>query len=136
MSAMPSDFRFVESGLTFACHQAPSRAGASDTWWWFQVSSEPHQRHAPFRAEQDDTPESVQARVVAYHVARHAPREESWHRFGRQNAARRAAAATAGAGAQDAVSAGAVSTGAVSDDAVSAGVTPAGDDGAGDGQAR
>lgn len=77
-------FMFVDDNRTFTCRMAPLRPGRTETWWWFEVSTERHQRHAPFRAEADDTRESVQARVVQFYdhmlERRAAPPEKRWSR--------------------------------------------------------
>jgi hypothetical protein len=79
-----NDFAFVDRDRTFRCHVAPVHARSTDAWWWFDVSTEDHQRHAPFRAEDGDTPASVQARVVAYYdnllERRAAPVQNRWNR--------------------------------------------------------
>src|SRR4051812_48923080 len=77
-----SDFAFVDGERTFTCHvEAPHHAPA-EAWWWFRVSTEGAQRHAPFRAAADDTLGNVQARVVAYYenllVRRAAPTQRRW----------------------------------------------------------
>jgi hypothetical protein len=81
---MHQDFVFVDHDRTFRCHVAPVHARSTDAWWWFDVSTEDHQRHAPFRAEDGDTPASVQARVVAYYnnllERRAAPVQNRWNR--------------------------------------------------------
>ena len=87
-------FTFVDGDRSFTCHTAPLRPGQPETWWWFEVSVDRHQRHAPFRAEPDDTRESVQARVVAFYEylqeRRAAPIQKWWSR---KSAAAQAAAA-------------------------------------------
>jgi hypothetical protein len=76
-------FAFTDAGRTFTCHVEPAR-GQRDAWWWFDVSTEKHQRHAPFRAVPDDTPDAVQARMVAYYddllARRAAPPVSRWQR--------------------------------------------------------
>ena len=84
MADMHQGFAFVDAGRTFTCHvESPHRALAGE-WWWFEVSSELHQRFAPFRAVPDDTPEAVRQRVVAYYedlLARRAePAGRRWQR--------------------------------------------------------
>ena len=61
------EFSFVDRGRTFQCRVAASRVTGPDPWWWFEVSTEQHQRHAPFRADPDDTYDVVQQRMVAYY---------------------------------------------------------------------
>ncbi|HEY0971062.1 MAG TPA: hypothetical protein VGE02_08855 [Gemmatimonadales bacterium] len=77
-------FTFVDGDRTFTCQAEPLRPGQPETWWWFEVSTERHQRHAPFRLEPDDTRESVQARVVAFYddllERRAAPARKWWSR--------------------------------------------------------
>ena len=77
-------FTFVDGERTFTCQvEAPCRAPA-EAWWWFRVSTESYQRHAPFRAATTDTPGDVQARVVAYYddllARRAAPAVPRWTR--------------------------------------------------------
>ena len=67
MSDVLQEFSFVDRGRTFQCRVAASRVAGPDPWWWFEVSTEQHQRHAPFRADPDDTLEVVQQRMVAYY---------------------------------------------------------------------
>lgn len=66
MPSAPHEFAFTDDGRTFRCRVEEAR-GLRDDWWWFSVSTEQHQRHAPFRASPADTPDGVQARVVAYY---------------------------------------------------------------------
>jgi len=67
MDERHSEFAFADGNRTFTCRVEASHRAPSETWWWFQVSTESHQRHAPFRAEVTDTKRDVQARVVAYY---------------------------------------------------------------------
>ena len=60
-------FSFVDAGRTFTCRVESSRPDAGDAWWWFDVSTERDERHAPFRADASDTTRGVQARVVSYY---------------------------------------------------------------------
>ena len=84
MSQTSQSFAFVDADRTFTCVVEASRHARNDAWWWFVVSTEQHQRHAPFRAEADDTPAGVQARVVAYYddllARRAAPAANRWNR--------------------------------------------------------
>ena len=100
------DFAFVDHDRTFRCHVAPVHARSADAWWWFDVSTEDHQRHAPFRAEDGDTPASVQARVVAYYnnllERRAAPVQNRWNRRPVPAAAATEVAVTADAAPADA----------------------------------
>ena len=77
-------FSFVDADRTFTCAVEPLRRAGTDAWWWFHVSTEQHQRHAPFRAEPDDTLESVQKRIVTYYdellARRAAPAPSRWNR--------------------------------------------------------
>jgi len=77
-------FSFVDNGRTFVCEVAASRVLGPDPWWWFEVSTEKHQRHAPFRAMDDDTEDNVQERMVAYYdfllERRAAPVVKKWSR--------------------------------------------------------
>jgi hypothetical protein len=103
MSQTSQSFAFVDDGRTFTCNVEASRHARTDAWWWFVVSTEQHQRHAPFRAEADDTPDAVQARVVAYYddllARRAAPAMNRWNRRHVTAAATPAAAETATAAA-------------------------------------
>jgi hypothetical protein len=84
MQQTPESFAFVDDGRTFTCRVEASRHARNDAWWWFVVSTEQHQRHAPFRAEATDRPDDVQARVVAYYddllARRAAPAPNRWSR--------------------------------------------------------
>jgi hypothetical protein len=75
---------FIDAGRTFSCSVAPRRASESALWWWFRVSSDAGNRYAPFLAESDDTPTSIQARIVAYYddllARRAAPSVPRWQR--------------------------------------------------------
>ena len=77
-------FAFVDADRTFTCSVEPLRRGGTDTWWWFEVSTEKHQRRAPFRAEPTDTQADVRRRVVAYYdellARRAAPPAPRWGR--------------------------------------------------------
>ena len=78
------EFSFVDRGRTFQCRVAASRVTGPDPWWWFEVSTEQHQRHAPVRADPDDTLDVVQQRMVAYYdnllERRAAPVVKKWSR--------------------------------------------------------
>ncbi|WP_373059497.1 hypothetical protein [Gemmatimonas sp.] len=78
------EFSFVDRGRTFQCRVAASRVTGPDPWWWFEISTEQHQRHAPFRADPDDTLDVVQQRMVAYYdnllERRAAPVVKKWSR--------------------------------------------------------
>ncbi|HEU4628581.1 MAG TPA: hypothetical protein VFS08_02520 [Gemmatimonadaceae bacterium] len=77
-------FSFVDAGRTFTCHVEASHPRAGDAWWWFAVSTERHQRHAPFRAMASDTQEGIRTRIVAYYddllARRAAPWQTRWQR--------------------------------------------------------
>ena len=78
------EFAFEDAGRRFTCEvETPHRPHAG-TWWWFRVSTEAHQRYAPFRAAAGDTRDDVRARVVAYYdhlLARRAePAVNRWRR--------------------------------------------------------
>lgn len=77
-------FTFEDAGRTFNARVEPLRPSGTDAWWWFDVSTEQHQRHAPFRAEPGDSLETVQARIVKYYdelLARRAePAPSRWNR--------------------------------------------------------
>lgn len=84
MSTAPSDFAFVDNDRTFTCCVESARHTPAEAWWWFHVSTESHQRHAPFRAATTDTLRNVQARMVAYYdnllERRAAPAQPRWGR--------------------------------------------------------
>ena len=88
MSMVPEqfalEFAFVDAGRTFNCHVESPRYAPAESWWWFDVSTERDQRHAPFRASATDTRRDVQARVVAYYEnlleRRAAPAPPRWGR--------------------------------------------------------
>jgi hypothetical protein len=77
-------FAFTDGGRTFSCSVETMHGPRAEAWWWFRVSTDDHQRYAPFRAEPDDTTERVQHRVVAYYdnlLARRAePARGNWPR--------------------------------------------------------
>ena len=77
-------FTFEDAGRTFNARVEPLRPSGTDAWWWFDVSTEQHQRHAPFRAEPNDSLDEVRARIVKYYdelLARRAePAPSRWNR--------------------------------------------------------
>ena len=77
-------FTFEDAGRTFNARVEPLRPSGTDAWWWFDVSTEQHQRHAPFRAEPGDSLDDVRARIVRYYdelLARRAePAPSRWNR--------------------------------------------------------
>ncbi len=97
MIQIAQDFSFVDNDRTFTCRVEASRPRADDAWWWFEVSTERHARHAPFRAAPGDTRDDVQARVVAYYdemlARRAAPPQPYWQRRNATPAAAAPAAA-------------------------------------------
>jgi hypothetical protein len=84
MDERHSEFAFVDGDRTFTCRVEASRRAPAEAWWWFEVSTERDQRHAPFRAEPADTCREVQRRVVAYYdnllERRAAPARPRWER--------------------------------------------------------
>jgi hypothetical protein len=84
MIEAPSNFTFVDHDRTFTCRVEAARHAPAEAWWWFNVSTERYERHAPFRAAATDTPGDVQARVVAYYddllARRAAPAQPRWGR--------------------------------------------------------
>ena len=84
MDERHSEFACVDGGRTFSCRVEASSRAPAEAWWWFQVSTERHQRFAPFRAAVTDTHRNVQVRVVAYYdnlLARRAePARSRWER--------------------------------------------------------
>ena len=99
MSTPSSEFSFSDAGRTFTCCVEPSRHDGGRAWWWVAVSTEPHQRHAPFRAATDDTADDVRARVVAFYEELRARREAPWTPPWRRKGASGAAGAAGAAGA-------------------------------------
>jgi hypothetical protein len=59
-------FTFVDGGRTFIC-SVEVRAPRPEAWWWFHVSTEAHNRYAPFLAAPDDKQDAIQQRIVAYY---------------------------------------------------------------------
>ena len=90
MDERNSEFAFADGDRTFTCRVEASHRAGAEAWWWFQVSTESHQRYAPFRAEVTVTHRDVQARVVAYYdnlLARRAePARPRWERRPAANA--------------------------------------------------
>ena len=84
---MIDSFEFAHGDDTFACCVETSRTTRSEAWWWFTVSSERRGgRYAPFRADANDTRDSVQERVSAYYddmiTRRSLPPTPHWQRSG------------------------------------------------------
>ena len=107
----PTDaFSFLHDGRTFRCC-VEAAAQARGQWWWFSVSNEPHQRHAPFPHTATDTPDSVRGRIVEYHDAllarRAAPPQNRWQGRARQTPAAAPATAVATPGAVGSATSGA-----------------------------
>ena len=75
---------FEADGRTFTCEVGPLHNRSEDAWWWFRVSSEEHQRFAPFRAAPEDTSDDVRARILSYYedllARRAAPAPTRWQR--------------------------------------------------------
>jgi hypothetical protein len=90
-------FSFDDAGRTFTCCVEPTRHDGGRAWWWFAVSTEPHQRHAPFRTADGDTADGVRLRVVAFYdemrARRDAPFQPHWRRKAPVDAAAAGAAA-------------------------------------------
>ncbi|HKO16601.1 MAG TPA: hypothetical protein VJU87_10195 [Gemmatimonadaceae bacterium] len=61
-------FEFDHDGRRYCCSREARAGGARELWWWFTVSGD-GQRYAPFEAAAGEPQESVQARVIAFHVA-------------------------------------------------------------------
>lgn len=57
---------FEDNGRTLTCRSASSPATPGTSWWWVEVSGE-SQRYAAFRTQEDDTPENLRPRVIAYY---------------------------------------------------------------------
>lgn len=94
---MIDGFTFVDGGRTFTC-SVEVRPPRPEAWWWFGVSTEAHNRYAPFLAQPDDTQESIRQRIVAYYedmlFKRSQPSVRQFGR-GRPSGAVKAAAAAA-----------------------------------------
>jgi hypothetical protein len=77
-------FEFVDAGRTFTCSVEMARVTPPEAWWWFRVSTESSQRHAPFKPAPGDTRQAVQQRIVTYYddlLARRAqPATHYWRR--------------------------------------------------------
>lgn len=80
MVSMRNEFAFEDGGRCYACRIEERWAGRPESWWWFGVSNDAT-RHAPFRAIEGDTEESVEARVVAYYARRFGHRPWSRQRW-------------------------------------------------------
>lgn len=84
MNVSENAFSFVDAGRTFTCEAKEIRPRSGDVWWWFVVSTERDARHAPFRADADDTQPHVQARIVAFYdellARRAAPVQPRWQK--------------------------------------------------------
>lgn len=97
---MTDAFDFVDGDRTFSCLAESRSASATEKWWWFRVSSERHQRYAPFRASAGDTHRNVQSRIIAYYddlLARRAMPATSYYRRNAPAAAAAPAAPVAAA---------------------------------------
>jgi hypothetical protein len=96
-------FEFVDGGgRKFSCSAEQMRKSSPEKWWWFRVSSERHQRYAPFRASAGDTHRNVQSRIIAYYddlLARRAMPATSYYRRNAPAAAAAPAAPAATASA-------------------------------------
>lgn len=73
MTSMTGTLAFTDGGRAYTCRVETPQRGRTDAWWWFAVTGD-DARYAPFRADADDTPDSVQPRVVAYYEDRIARR--------------------------------------------------------------
>lgn len=68
---------FQADGRAYTCNVEPLRGPRPEPWWWFGVVGDAN-RYACFRAEADDSPETVQERIIAYYEARLARRALPW----------------------------------------------------------
>jgi hypothetical protein len=82
---------FVDGGRKYACRVEAPRRSQPEAWWWFGVAGD-DSRYAPFRADADDTEDSVRDRVVQYYEDRISRRALPWQDRGDQRAAARPAA--------------------------------------------
>jgi hypothetical protein len=62
------EFEFVEAGRKFFCSIEVPRHAGMRPWWWFHLDTATSTRYAPFEASENDTRESVQARILAYYA--------------------------------------------------------------------
>jgi hypothetical protein len=61
-------FEFEHGGRRFTCHTGARAGGTKEVWWWFEVSGDA-QRYAAFQAGAEDTQQSVEQRIIAFHDA-------------------------------------------------------------------
>jgi hypothetical protein len=91
MTGPTSAFSFLHDGRTYTCSVEGVAEKGRGPWWWFSVSTESNQRHAPFPAAPTDTTDDVRARIVAYYEAllarRAAPYQNPWQTRARQRPA-------------------------------------------------
>lgn len=73
MTSNSGSFDFEDGGRAYACRVEEGDHGRREGWWWFGVAGDDNS-YAPFRADADDTQDSVRARVVAYYEDRVARR--------------------------------------------------------------
>ncbi|HEY8174567.1 MAG TPA: hypothetical protein VIF32_02650 [Gemmatimonadaceae bacterium] len=57
---------FEDSGRTFTCEAATSRATPDQMWWWVNVSGDAL-RYAAFHKKAGDTATSLKPRIIAYY---------------------------------------------------------------------
>lgn len=94
---MIDGFTFVDGNRTFTC-SVEVRAPRPESWWWFGVSTEAHNRYAPFIASTDDDQDSVRRRIIAFYDDMLFKRSQpSVRQFGRGRPKAVPAAADAGA---------------------------------------
>jgi len=60
-------FEFMHEGRTYYCSTVVLEGAGAGTWWSFTTSNG-NTRAMPMRASKDDTRESVQQRIIAYHT--------------------------------------------------------------------
>jgi hypothetical protein len=63
-----NEFEFVDAGRRFFCSIEVPRHAGMKPWWWFRLDTSTSTRYAPFEASENDTRESVQARIIAYYA--------------------------------------------------------------------
>ena len=84
MSSTPDRLAFADGDRAFSCSVGPRCASDASQWWWFSVSNGGTSRYAPFVAGEEDTAESVQARIIAHYdnmlARRAAPSIPRWRR--------------------------------------------------------
>lgn len=66
--------QFQDGDRTFTCQAASSPATPGTLWWWVSITGE-SQRYAAFRTQEDDEPDTLRPRILAYYAQLIADRE-------------------------------------------------------------